>query len=135
MIDKLDIITLRFIHVLSANFWVGNSLFRLLLEPRIRTLEPDAQRQAFEAPRYVVSRVQNRIRLVAIVAGIVLVLRMRWGEFETFYTTAWGWPMIATLIAALIANNAPGRARPLYWRSRILNVRRSFERRAPTEEE
>lgn len=133
--DNFDILVLRIVHIAFGTFWVGSSFFRVLvLEPRLQALGFKVRDPVMGAIGPVIGRTQNLAGVITIVAGVILLLRLRWGHLDTVLETGWGWAMLIGFITAVTASVA-GSFGPGGWRNSMAGLRQSYEGREPTAEE
>ncbi len=92
--DPLQV-SLRILHIVFGLFFVGNIFFlTLFLEPRLKTLGPSVQSPVMGALMPILMPAQMISFIVMFGTGVALTLILRWGGFDTFFASGWGWAML-----------------------------------------
>ena len=73
----------------------------LFLRPRLRSLGFEANRSLINSIEWVVNASTGISAVVTVVAGIVLVLRLRGNSLDTLFNTGWGYAILIGFIAAM----------------------------------
>ena len=130
----MEIIILRLLHIIFGTFWVGSALFlAIILEPQTRALGPAIQRPVMSAVGRVMAPILTASAAISILAGVALVVRLRWGHLDTLFNTGWGWAIIVGSVAALAAFLVGGVSGMTV--ARMGRLGRAIEGRPPTPEE
>jgi uncharacterized membrane protein len=99
-----DIVFLRLLHIIFGSYWVGAAIFfALILEPRTRALASDVRRPVMAAVGRAMGPSLTVSAVISILAGLALVLRLRWGDLGGLFESGWGWAILAGFLASLAA--------------------------------
>ena len=108
---NIDIVILRILHIVSGAFWVGTILFMaLILRPKLISLGAGVDRRLTQSIDRAVNAATGVAGLITVAAGIGLVLKLRWGHFDTFFDSGWGYAILIGFIAAMGAFTMGGMA-------------------------
>ena len=100
----IELIVARTIHLGFGAVWFGAVVFAAaVLEPRLRSLGPDAQRALLDSLMPAFDKIMNVTGAVTIVAGLYLMFRLRWGSLDTLHQTDWGQAMSLALVVTIAA--------------------------------
>ena len=101
---NIELILVRTIHFGFGAVWFGAAVFAAaVLEPRMRQLGGDAQRALRDSLMPAFDMVMHVTGTVTIVAGVYLMLRLRWDSLELIHETDWGRSMSLALVVTVIA--------------------------------
>lgn len=95
-------IGLRLVHIVLGTFWAGVTLFFVLFYPQLRGLGPGVEGRVLTAMFKSLMPAVPLAAILSIVTGLALVLNMRWGGFDTFLASGWGWAMILAAAASVV---------------------------------
>ena len=99
---NIDIVVLRLLHIVSGAFWVGTILFMvLILRPRLRSLSVSVDRRLTQSIDRAVNSATGIAAVITVVAGIGLVLRLRWGRLDTLFDSGWGLAILVGFVASM----------------------------------
>ena len=97
---NIDFVALRILHIVFGAFWVGTMVFMaLILRPRLVSLGVD--RKVIQSIDKAVNTATGIAALITVAAGVGLLLRLRWGHFDTFFDSGWGYAILLGIIAAI----------------------------------
>ena len=132
--DPLQV-SLRILHIVFGLLFAGNIFFlTLFLEPRLKTLGPSFQSPVMGALMPILMPAQMISFVVMFGTGVALTLILRWGSFDTFFASGWGWAMlISGVLTVVVAIVGFGLITPLGLRMERLG--RSIQGRPPTPDE
>ena len=100
----IELIVVRTIHLGFGAVWFGAAVFAAaVLEPRLRHLGADARNVLLDSLMPAFDKIMHVTGAVTIVAGLYLLLRLRWNSLDTFHTTDWGQAMTLALVVTVIA--------------------------------
>ena len=100
----IELILVRTIHIGFGAVWFGAAVFAAaILEPRLRHLGADARNALLGSLMPAFDKVMNVTGTVTIVAGLYLMLRLRWNSLDTLHETDWGRSMSLALLVTVIA--------------------------------
>lgn len=100
----IELIVVRTIHLGFGAVWFGAAVFAAaVLEPRLRHLGADARNVLLDSLMPAFDKIMHVTGAVTIVAGLYLLLRLRWNSLDTFHTTDWGQAMTLALVVTVAA--------------------------------
>ena len=101
---NIELILVRTIHIGFGAVWFGAAVFAAaVLEPRLRHLGSEARNALLGSLMPAFDKVMNVTGTVTIVAGLYLMLRLRWNSLDTLHETDWGRSMSLALLVTVIA--------------------------------
>ena len=100
----IELILVRTIHIGFGAVWFGAAVFAAaVLEPRLRHLGSDARSVLLDSLMPAFDKIMNVTGTVTIVAGLYLMLRLRWDSLDTLHENDWGRSMSLALLVTVIA--------------------------------
>jgi uncharacterized membrane protein len=95
-------ITLRLLHILFGVYWVGSDVtLTFILLPRLKALGPSIERPVMRVLMKVIPPITTISAIITIVAGILLVGRLKgWG---ILFSVGWGWAIFISLVLTGLA--------------------------------
>lgn len=118
---QIDIVIFRVLHIVFGAFWVGTALFMaLFLRPRLMLISSEINRKLIISIEQAVNVSTGISGVVTILAGIVLVIKLRGSRLDTLFNTGWGYAILIGIIAAICAFIAGGISASLYARAASL---------------
>ena len=101
---NIELILVRTIHIGFGAVWFGAAVFvAAILEPRLRQLGADARDALLGSLMPAFDKVMNITGTITIVAGLYLMLRLRWDSLDTLHENDWGRSMSLALLVTVIA--------------------------------
>lgn len=100
----IEIVAMRIVHIVSGVFWVGAAVYlALVLEPKLRGLKPEVERDVLKAISKLNSLWITLSAIVTILAGFALVSQTPGREFSQLFSNGWGTAIGIGMIASLLA--------------------------------
>ena len=125
-----ELVMLRLFHIVFGVIWAGSAMFIAgILEPRLRKLGPTVM----GALMPILTPVMLLSATITIAFGIILSLRLRWGNLDTFFDTGWGVAILIGFIVSILAFGT-GLTTSITGK-RLMRLGASIQGRPPTPEE
>ena len=125
-----ELVMLRLFHIVFGVIWAGSAVFIAgILEPRLRKLGPTVM----GALMPILTPVMLLSATITIAFGIILSLRLRWGNLDTFFDTDWGVAILIGFIVSILAFGT-GLTTSITGK-RLMRLGASIQGRPPTPEE
>lgn len=129
-----EMITLRLLHIVFGVFWAGSAIFiAFILQPRLRTLGPEIQAKVMGSLITIMAPALITSAVITILAGMALSIRLRWGQFDAFVNTGWGWAILLGFLVSIGALFSGIRTMILI--KRLTNLSSEIGDRSPTAKE
>jgi uncharacterized membrane protein len=129
-----ELVMLRLFHIVFGVIWAGSAVFIAgILEPRLRKLGPTVMQPVMGALMPILTPVMLLSATITIAFGIILSLRLRWGNLDTFFDTGWGVAILIGFIVSILAFGT-GLTTSITGK-RLMRLGASIQGRPPTPEE